>query len=67
MQVLGKDETEMGTVKNTYKIVDGISTVEGAVRILEEMDYPEEMLETVKNIDLENLKDETKHEDSIEL
>jgi dsDNA-specific endonuclease/ATPase MutS2 len=54
MEVLENDETGICKVKNTYKIIDGISTVEGAIRILEDMGYPEEMLETVKNIDLEN-------------
>jgi hypothetical protein len=41
------------TVKNTYRIIPGISTREGALRILEEMDYPPEMLSTVKNISFE--------------
>tara|TARA_B110000093_G_C12968511_1_gene410978 strand:- start:3221 stop:5323 length:2103 start_codon:yes stop_codon:yes gene_type:complete len=54
MEVLENDETGICKVKNTYKIIDGISTVEGAIRILEDMGYPEEMLETVKNIDLES-------------
>ena len=37
--------------ENTYKMIDGISRREGAVKILEEMEYPEQMLDTIKNVD----------------
>ena len=56
MEVLDiESETGDGgnTVKNTYRIIPGISTREGALRILEEMNYPPEMLSTVKNISFE--------------
>ena len=48
MEVLECEHVE----ENTYKMIDGISTREGAVKILKDMEYPEQMLDTLKNIDL---------------
>jgi hypothetical protein len=39
------------TCHNTYKLIDGISKIEGAIRILEEMNYPTEMLDLFKSAD----------------
>lgn len=45
MNVLPK---ENGDLEYTYKIVKGISKVQGAVRILEQMDYPKEIIDDVR-------------------
>jgi DNA mismatch repair ATPase MutS len=45
MNVLSK---ENGELEYTYKIVKGISKVQGAVRILEQMDYPKEIVDEVR-------------------
>jgi hypothetical protein len=37
-----------GKYKFTYKIEPGISKIEGAIQILENMEYPDEMLETIR-------------------
>jgi DNA mismatch repair ATPase MutS len=37
-----------GKIVYTYKIKSGISKVQGAVHILREMDYPEEILDTIR-------------------
>jgi hypothetical protein len=42
------EETETRNIP-TYKIATGISRIEGAVGILQDMDYPEEMIAMVKN------------------
>lgn len=39
---------ENGELEYTYKIVKGISKVQGAVRILEQMNYPKEILDEVR-------------------
>ena len=38
----------MGALTYTYKMKRGISKIQGAIRILESMDYPEEILEYVR-------------------
>ena len=37
-----------GKYQFTYKIAPGISKIEGAIQILENMEYPDEMLETIR-------------------
>jgi DNA mismatch repair ATPase MutS len=44
-----EEETNRNKIKYTYKIKKGISDVQGAIRILEEMNYPSEIIEGVKN------------------
>jgi hypothetical protein len=46
----------MGTVshgatgfKFTYKLEPGISKIQGAVKILKDMNYPQEMIDTIEN------------------
>ena len=34
----------------TYKIEPGISKIEGAIQILENMEYPDEMLNTIRAV-----------------
>ena len=55
MEVLEVEHVE----ENTYKIIDGISTREGAIKILKEMKYPELMLE--------DMDDDDDHEDDEDL
>jgi len=45
MNVLPK---ENGELEYTYKIVKGISKVQGAIRILEQMNYPKEIIDEVR-------------------
>lgn len=54
MEVLEVEHVE----ENTYKIIKGISTREGAIKILKEMNYPELMLETLNNTDFSDDDDE---------
>ena len=41
-------QDDLGKLKYTYKMKKGISKIEGAIRILEDMDYPEEIINSVK-------------------
>ena len=43
-----------GKYQFTYKIAPGISKIEGAIRILENMEYPDEMLETIRNTNFDS-------------
>jgi len=45
MNVLPK---ENGELEYTYKIVKGISNIQGAIRILEQMNYPKEIIDDVR-------------------
>ena len=42
-------EDKIGDLTYTYKIKKGISNIQGAIKILEQMDYPDEILEDVRN------------------
>jgi DNA mismatch repair ATPase MutS len=42
------NENACGRYQFTYKIAPGISKIEGAIQILENMEYPDEMLETIR-------------------
>ena len=57
MEVLEVEHVE----ENTYKLIDGISTREGAIKILKEMKYPELMLETLtqEDTDVENEEEDS--------
>jgi hypothetical protein len=46
MDVVQDEET--GEMKYTYKMKKGVSKVQGAVKILESMNYPEEIMNTIK-------------------
>ena len=41
-------EDKIGDLTYTYKIKKGISNIQGAIKILEQMEYPEEILDDVK-------------------
>jgi MutS domain V len=41
-------DADSGKITYTYKIRRGISRIQGAVKILEEMDYPREILDTIR-------------------
>ena len=42
---------QQGKVQYTYKIMKGISNIQGAIIVLEEMNYPDEIIQTIKNFD----------------
>ena len=44
--------TEGGSYKFTYQIERGISRIQGALQILEEMDYPEDILNIIRDNDI---------------
>ena len=44
-------ETEEGDIEYSYKIVEGISTIQGAVKVLRDMDYPKEIIESIVSYD----------------
>lgn len=46
MDVLLDDD---GTIQYTYKMKRGISRVQGAVKILQQMNYPQEIIDCIKN------------------
>ena len=58
MEVLEVEHVE----ENTYKIIKGISTREGAIKILRDMKYPEQILETFHNMDRDDEQDEDEEE-----
>lgn len=48
MDVLENDENGIGkTMKYTYKLVNGISRIQGAMKVLRDMDYPDEILDGI--------------------
>ena len=44
-------EAEDGDISYTYRLISGISKIQGAVKVLREMAYPEEILETISGYD----------------
>jgi dsDNA-specific endonuclease/ATPase MutS2 len=44
-------ETESGDIRYTYKIVKGISKIQGAIKVLRDMDYPKEIIDTIMAYD----------------
>tara|TARA_B110000858_G_C17378871_1_gene282895 strand:- start:241 stop:408 length:168 start_codon:yes stop_codon:yes gene_type:complete len=46
MDVVQDEDT--GKIRYTYKMKKGISKVQGAVKILESMNYPEEIMNMIK-------------------
>jgi hypothetical protein len=59
MEVLEVEHVE----ENTYKIIKGISTREGAIKILREMKYPEQILESFHNMDVVSDQDQDQDQD----
>jgi DNA mismatch repair ATPase MutS len=45
MDILEKPD---GKIEYTYRIVKGVSNIEGAVRILEQLDYPKEIMDDLR-------------------
>jgi energy-coupling factor transporter ATP-binding protein EcfA2 len=43
-------ELANGQIEYTYQICSGISKIQGAVKVLKEMDYPREIIETIENM-----------------
>lgn len=44
-------ETAEGDVEYSYKIVKGISKIQGAIKVLRDMDYPKEIIDTIIGYD----------------
>jgi len=44
-------ESEDGEISYTYRLIPGISKIQGAVKVLREMSYPEEILLTIAGYD----------------
>jgi hypothetical protein len=42
------ENQENGSLKYTYKMKKGISKIQGAIKILEQMNYPNEIIDSVK-------------------
>jgi hypothetical protein len=42
-------ELDNGKLEYTYKLKKGISKIQGAITILKQMEYPEEIIETIRN------------------
>jgi DNA mismatch repair protein MutS len=38
-----------GTFEYTYKIKKGVSKIKGGIRVLKDMDYPDEIIDTIEN------------------
>jgi hypothetical protein len=47
---MGVEYTDMneGGYRFTYKLEPGISKIQGAMKILKDMDYPQEMLDNIR-------------------
>ena len=41
------NETDEGDVEYTYKIVEGISSIQGAIKVLRDMNYPKDIIESI--------------------
>jgi hypothetical protein len=50
------EETEEGDIKYSYKIVKGISKIQGAVKVLKDMEYPEEIIQSIMEYDKKDKK-----------
>ena len=56
------EEDAEGEIKYTYRIVKGISRVQGAIKVLRDMDYPAEILETIGKYDAKQQQQQPKAE-----
>ena len=45
------ESAEDGEISYTYRLIPGISKIQGAVKVLREMSYPEEILKTIAGYD----------------
>jgi len=48
---------EKGDIEYNYTISKGISTIQGAIKVLRDMDYPEEIIQTIMEYDNETKKE----------
>ena len=46
---MGASQSEDGDIKYSYKIEEGISKIEGAIKVLRDMKYPKAILEEIEN------------------
>lgn len=44
-------ETEEGDIEYSYKIVEGISHIQGAIKVLRDMDYPKDIIDSIVSYD----------------
>jgi hypothetical protein len=44
-------ENASGDIEYSYKIVKGISKIQGAIKVLRDMDYPKEIIDTIVSYD----------------
>jgi len=51
-QMLVKEDVDTNSLEYLYKIAPGISTIQGAIKILMEMNYPVEIIQSVKDYDV---------------
>jgi DNA mismatch repair ATPase MutS len=58
---------EKGDIEYNYTISKGISTIQGAVKVLRDMEYPEEIISTIMEYDNEtdNETDKEKEKEKI--
>jgi DNA mismatch repair ATPase MutS len=47
MVVKTKEDDENEIIKYTYKIKKGVSKIQGALKVLKEMDYPKEIIYSI--------------------
>jgi len=45
------DESENGDIKYNYTIAKGVSKIQGAIKVLKDMEYPEEILKSIHDYD----------------
>jgi hypothetical protein len=52
-------EESTGDISYTYKLIQGVSKIQGAIKVLREMDYPEDILKTISSYDESDELDES--------
>ena len=50
VQNTSNKQMEIVDTNNTYKLIDGISTIKGGIKVLEELSYSEEIINTAKEV-----------------
>jgi hypothetical protein len=48
---------EQGDIQYMYKISKGISTIQGAIKVLRDMEYPDEIIQTMTEYDKESVRE----------
>lgn len=50
-------EGPSGEITYTYRLIPGVSTIQGAIKVLRDMEYPEDILKTISTYDVSSEKD----------